>query len=81
MWLDSKAKFGNVLHGLQTLLGPDVTEEKESLFLWTDSGSLSLQLSQHCDVADRVDDLSKFKEIQKDHPFPIPNDSVHHFTC
>jgi len=36
---------------------------------------------EHCSVAVRVDGLSGFQEIQKDHPFPIPNDSVHHFTC
>jgi hypothetical protein len=28
----------------------------------------------------RVDGLSGLKEIQKDHPFPIPKDSAHYFT-
>ena len=36
--------------------------------------------SWHHDVAVRVDGLSRFKEIRKDHPFPIPKDSAHHFT-
>ena len=49
------------------------------LLLWPDSGILSLQLSQHCKVAVRVDGLSGFQEIQKDHPFPIPTDTAHPF--
>jgi len=38
---DSAAKIGNVLHGLQTGMGPGVTvmREKGCLFLWTDSGN------------------------------------------
>jgi len=73
----------NVLHGLQTGMGPGiiVLQEKGSLLLRPDSGNSSLQLSQSRDVAVRVDDgLSGSKEIQKDRPFPIPKGSAHHFT-
>jgi len=71
-----------VLHGLETGMGPGVVmlQEKGCLPLWPDSGNSSLQLSQRHDVAVRVDGLSRFKEIQKDRPFPIPKDSAHHFT-
>ena len=48
--------------------------------LWPGSGSLSLQLSQCHDVVVRVSGSSRFQEIQKDRPFPIPNDTAHHFT-
>jgi len=82
VWYDSPAKIDSVLHGLQTGMGPGVIvlQEKGCLLLWPDSGNLSLQLSQHCDVAVRVGGLSGFKEIQKCHPFPISKDSAHHFT-
>jgi len=45
-----------------TDMGPDVIElqEKACLLLWPDSRSLSLQLSQHCDVVVRADGLSEF---------------------
>jgi len=78
----SPPKIDNVLHGLQTGIGPGVIvlQEKGCLLVWPDSGNSSLQLSQRRDVVVRVDGLSGFKEIQKDHPFPIPKDSVHHFT-
>ena len=71
-----------MLHGLQTGMGPGVVvlQEKGCLLLWPDSGNSSLQLSQRRDVVVRVDGLSRFKEIQKDHPFPIPKDSAQHFT-
>ena len=36
--------------------------------------------SQHCNVAIRVEGLSRFQEIRKDHPFPVPKGSVHHLT-
>jgi len=49
------------------------------LLLLRDSGNLSLQLSQGRDVAVRVDGLSGFKEIQKDHLFPIPKENAHHY--
>jgi hypothetical protein len=82
VWYDSPAKIDNVLYGLQTGMGPGIIVLQEKGFLlWPDSGNSSLQLSQHCSVAVRVDGLSGFKEIQKDHPFPIPKDSAHHFTC
>jgi len=83
VWYDSPAKIDNVLHGLQTGMGPGVIalQEKGCLLLWPDSGNSSLQLSQRCNVAVRVDGLSGFKEIQKDHPFPIPKDIAHHFIC
>jgi len=76
------ANIDNVLHGLQTGMGPDVImlREKGRLLLWPDSGNLSLQLSQRHNVTVRVDGLSGLKEIQKDHPFRIPKDSAHHFT-
>jgi len=72
-----------MLHGLQTGMGPGIImlQEKRCLLLWPDPGNSSLQLSQRCEVAVRVDGLSGFKEIQKDHPFTIPKDSAHHFTC
>ena len=82
MQYHSLAKLDNVLHGLQTGMGPGVIvlQEKGCLLLWPDSGNSSLQLSQRRNVAVRDDGLSGFKEIQKDHPFPIPKDSAHHFT-
>jgi len=81
VWYDSLPKIGNVLHWLQTGKGPGVVmlQEKGCLLLWPDSGNLSLQLNQHRDVEVRVDGLSGFKEILKDHPFPIPKDCAHHF--
>ena len=42
------------------------------VWLWNSS----LQLSQHRDVAVRVDGLSGFKLIQKNHLFPVPKDRV-----
>jgi len=83
VWYDSPVKIDNGLHGLQTGMGPGlfVLQEKDCLLLWPDFGNLSLQLSQRRDVAVRVDGLSGFKEIQKDHPFPFSRDSAHHFTC
>ena len=82
MWYDSPVKIDNVLHDLQTGMGPgvNVLQEKGCLLLWPDSGNSTLQLSQHRDVVVRVDGLSEFKEIQKDHPFPIPKNSAHNFT-
>ena len=79
---NSPAKLDNVLHSLQTGMGPGVIalQEKGCLLLWPDSVNSSLQLSQRRDVAVRDDGLSGFKEIQKDHPFPIPKDNAHHFT-
>ena len=82
MWYDSPAKIDNVLHGLQTGMGPGVIllQEKGCLLLWPDSGNSSLQLSQRRDIAIRFDRLSGFKEVQKDSPFPKPKDNAHHFT-
>jgi len=82
VWYKSPAKTDNVLDGLQTGMGPGVIvlKEKGCLLLWPDSGNSSIQLSQHRDVEVRVDGLSGFKENQKDHPFPIPKESAHHFT-
>jgi len=73
VWWDSPAMKGYALHSLQTLMVPVVIilQEKVCLLLWSDPGSLSLQLSQHCNVAVRIYCLSKFQEIQKDDPFPI----------
>jgi hypothetical protein len=52
-------------HGLQTGRGPGiiVLQEKSCLLLWPDPGNLGIQLSQCCDVAVRVDGLSRFQEI------------------
>jgi len=74
VWYDSPGKLDNVLHSLQTGMRPGVIvlQEKGCLLLWPDSGNSSLQLSQHRAVAVRVDGLSGFKEIQKDHPFSNP---------
>ena len=46
--------------------------EKDCRLLWHYSGSLSHRC---CDVAVRVDGFSGFKEIQKDHSFPVTKDS------
>lgn len=77
------SKTGKVHHGLWTGMGPDIImlQEKSCLLLWPDLRNSSLQLSQHCDVMVTADGLSGFQEIQKDHPFPIPQDSAYHFTC
>ena len=82
VWYYSPAKIDNVLHGLRTGMGPAVIvlQETGCHRLWPDSGNSSLQLSQRRDVAVRVDGLSGFKEIRKDHPFSTPKDSAHHFT-
>ena len=60
-----------MLHGLQTDMGRGVTvlQERGCLLLWPDSGSLSLQLSQHWDRAAKVDGLAEYQEIQRDYPF------------
>jgi len=75
--------IGNVLHSLQTGMKPGINmlKEKDCLFLWPDFESLSHQFSQCRSVAVRADGLSGFQDIQKDHPFPVPRDSAHHFTC
>jgi len=82
VWYESPAKIDNVLHSLQIGMWPGiiVLQEKGCLLPWPDSGNSSFQFSQRHDVAVRVDGLSRFKEIQKDHSFPIPKDSAHHFT-
>ena len=49
--------------------GVTVLQEKGCLLPWTDSRNLSLQLSWCHDVLVRVDGLSGFQEIQKDHLF------------
>ena len=83
VWYDSPVKIDSVLHSLQTGMGPGIImlQVKGFLLLWPDSGNSSLYLCQLRDVAVRVDGLSGFKEIWKDHPFPIPKDNPHHFTC
>lgn len=72
-----------MLHGLQIDVVPGVTvlQEKRCLLNCPESGSLSLQLSQSCDVGVRTDGLSGFQETQKDHSLPTPKDIAHHFTC
>jgi len=49
------------------------------ILLWLDSGSSGLQLSQHFYVGVTTGGLSAFQEIQKDHAFPIPENSAHQF--
>ena len=70
------------LSSLQTGMRPSiiVLREQGCLLLWPNTENSSLQLRQCCDVAVRVDGLSGFLDIQKDHPFPIPQDSALHFT-
>ena len=70
-----------MLHDFQTGMRPgvNVLPEKECLLLWPDSGSLSLQFSQHHSEVVTVDGLSGFQEIQKDDPFAIPKESAHDF--
>ena len=82
VWYNSPTKIDNVLHVLQTAIvpGPILFQEKSLLLLWPDSGNSSLQLSQRRNVAVRVDGLSGFKEIQKDHNFTTTKDSAHHFA-
>ena len=67
-----------MLHGLQTGMRPSVImlQEQGCLLHCPDPVSSNLQLSKHCDVVVRVDDLSGFQEIQKDHAFPIPKDTL-----
>lgn len=77
---DYPDQIGSVLRNLQIGMGPGVVQEKGCL-LWPDLRSSSLQLSQHLDVVIRIDGLSRFREIQKDCPFPIPKDSARNFTC
>ena len=47
---------------------------------WLSSSLAWLQISQCCNVAVRVDGLSRFQEIQKDCPFPIPKVSANLLT-
>ena len=65
-----------MLHGLQSDTRPGITmlQDKGCPFHWPDSGSSSLQLSQHRDTMVRADDLFGYQEIEKDHHFPIPKD-------
>lgn len=68
-----------MLHSLPTgVIVLTVLQDKDR-FLWPDFGNSGLQLSQRHSVGGSVDGGSVFQEIQKDHPFPIP-DSVHHFA-
>jgi len=70
-------KIAYVLHDLQTGMGPGVMlQEKGYLLFWPDSGSSSIQLSQHCNVAVIVDSLSWFQKIQNDHFFSIRKDII-----
>jgi len=54
VWYNSPATIDNVLHSLQTGMGPGniMLQEKGRLLLWSDSGNLSLQLSQRHNVAE-----------------------------
>jgi len=71
---------GNVLYNLQSVMETDVIVLQENccLPLRPDSGSLSLQVSQHHDVEARADGLSEFQEIQKDLLSTIPK--IRHIT-
>ena len=68
-------------HCFQTGMRPgvNVLPEKECLLLWPDSGSLSLQFSQHHSEVVTVDGLSGFQEIQKDHLFSVPTEDCLEF--
>lgn len=46
--------------------------KKKLCLLQPDSGSVSLQLRQGHNIKVRVERLSRFHKIQKDHPFPTP---------
>lgn len=70
--------ISNVLHGLQTGMGPGVIVLQEKGCLYLCPASLNLQLSQCCYAEVRVDSLLF---SWKDHSFPIPKDSAHHFMC
>jgi len=67
VWYDSLAKIDNVLHDLQTGIGPGIItlQEKSCLLLCPDPGNSSLQLCQCRDVAVRVDGLCGFKKSKK----------------
>lgn len=54
--------------------------QKKGCLLWPNSGSLSLLLSQHHNVAVRGGDLSGFWAIQKDLPFVMLTDSALQFA-
>jgi len=77
VWKDSPAKTGNVLRGFQTDEGPGVSYYKRKDVFFS---SLTLEVSQHRDVEVWADSLSRLQETQKDYPFSIPKDSIHHFT-
>ena len=53
-------------------------QDKDCILLCPDPGRSSPQLSQWHDIADRVDDLSRFQRIEKYHSFPIWKDAHHH---
>jgi len=74
MWYDSPVKIDNVLHDLQTGMGPgvNVLQEKGCLLLWPDSGNSTLQLSQHRNVVVRVDGLSEFQGNPEGSPLSYP---------
>lgn len=78
----SPAKTGYVLHDLQTGMGSGfILLQKEGCFLlWPASGISRFQLSQHHNVAVRIDGLSRLQERQKDQPFSIPKHSAHLFN-
>ena len=54
--------------------------KRKIVFFCFDSGNSNLQLSQYHGIVVRVDGLPKFQKIQKDHFFPVLEDSAYHFT-
>jgi len=64
MWY-GPGKIGNVLHDLQTGMGPVIItlQQKGCFLLWPDSGNLIIQLSQNHDVKVKVNGLSEFQEV------------------
>ena len=75
VWCYSLSKISPVLNGLQTGMRLDVIMLQEKSCLVS-----GMTLEVWAFSWGRVDNLSRFLEIQKDHPLPISEDSAHHFT-
>ena len=79
----SSPKIGNVLHSLQTGMGPGIITlwEKGCLLLWPSSGSLSLQLSQCRSIVLRADGLSRLLPVARSSKlntiFKVPSHQSH----
>jgi hypothetical protein len=55
LWHDSPDKLCSMFHGFETGMG--------CLLLWPDPGNSGLQLSQHCYIAVRLEDLCWFAQM------------------